>query len=83
MALRKGDDVKSASVLSEEAKEASRLAGLWLEHPYIAHQAHEFAASAHESEGNQALAAEHRKAAQYWAKKELEENGKRYGLSRN
>lgn len=65
---------------SEKAREASRLANLWLEHPYVAHAAHELAASGQEQVGNQALAAEHRRAAQYWAKRELDANNLTYKM---
>ena len=71
---------KSADTLSEEARAVSRLCNLWLEHPAAAHQAHERAVSAHESESggfnkedrerHQRLAKEHRSSAEYWAKKE-------------
>ncbi len=70
--------MKSANQLTQEARETSRLAGLWLEHPYVAHQKHEQAASAHDKEGNAALAKEHRSSAQYWAKKEMEANSQKY-----
>ena len=74
---------EKASNLSDKAREVSRLASLWLEHPYMAYATHEAAASAHESEGNPKAAAEHRKAASYWAKKELQENNKRYVQPKN
>lgn len=50
-----------------------------LDHPHNAHAAHELAASAHDNEAHGPdrerhlfLAKEHRAAASYWAKKELE-----------
>lgn len=73
----------NASQKSQKAQETSRLAALWLEHPFVAHEAHEQAASAHELEGNPAKAAEHRAFAEYWAKKEAEENNRRYGTRQN
>ena len=56
---------------------------LWLDYPASAHTAHEAAANAHDIEAglsqtafdrtrHKVAAIEHRKAAQYWAKKELE-----------
>lgn len=74
---------ETPSHLTNKAKEVSRLCRLWLENPFSAHAAHEAAASAHEREGNSKAAAEHRKAATYWANKELEENSKRYGTQTN
>ncbi len=71
--------MSAAQSKSESAKEASCLAALWLEHPWVAHAAHEAAASAHEKEATGAdrelhlrLAKEHRASAQYWAKRELD-----------
>lgn len=63
---------------SRKAREASRLANLWLEHPWVAHDLHELAASAQEQVSNLELAAEHRRAAQYWASKGCAADGLRY-----
>ena len=61
-----------ANRLSEKARKISKLASLGLEHPFTAHAAHEIAASAQEQVNEPKLAAEHRYAAQYWAKEELD-----------
>lgn len=75
--------MRTANQLTDEAREASRMANLWLEHPYVAHAAHELAASAHESEGNHSMASEHRRAAEFWAKRESDQNSLRHTLPRN
>lgn len=76
-----GEPYQSADSASESARQLSKSASLHLAHPWQAHSAHEFAASRHEVEVGTSktpeqrerhfrLAAEHRKAAEYWAKKE-------------
>lgn len=63
-----------AHELTLKAEEASMRAHLRLEHPWVAHDLHERAASAWEKEGNQKQAANHRASAQYWAARETEKN---------
>lgn len=68
--------------LSEVAEKVSAAANRWLTHPAEAHQAHEQAASAWENVGHINRAREHRRAASYWAKKELEWNSEKYALGK-
>lgn len=63
---------------SRKAREISKQCNLWLEHPWVAHDAHELAASAQEQVPNLQAASEHRRAAQYWAKKATEWESTRY-----
>jgi len=77
---------ETADQKTERAKETSKLCNAWLEHPAKAHQDHEFAASAHDNEAfglererHLAMAVWHRKAAGYWAKKELEWTSQKIG----
>lgn len=60
----------TAHELTLAAQMASVNVHAGLEHPWVAHDLHERAASAWESEGNAEQAANHRRAAQYWAGKE-------------
>lgn len=84
---------ESADHASESARNISQQCSLHLDHPWQAHNAHEWAASRHEVESattdmleksrHLKLASEHRMAAEYWAKKESESNDARYAINKD